>query len=114
MGHGQSNVRKKDFPIGDRSYAETSGQKSENDQVAAENLGNNLNMSVNRPLISVGIPVYNGEKYLRRAIDSVLEQDYDNFELLISDNASADATAKICQEYTERDGRIRYFMLLKI
>lgn len=60
------------------------------------------------PLISVGIPVYNGEKYLQNAVDSVLRQDYENFELIISDNASTDATHEICSEYAAKDKRVRY------
>jgi glycosyltransferase involved in cell wall biosynthesis len=59
------------------------------------------------PLVSIGLPVYNGESYLRRALDSLLAQDYSHFELLISDNASTDLTRKICEEYVARDRRIR-------
>jgi glycosyltransferase involved in cell wall biosynthesis len=60
------------------------------------------------PLVSVGMPVYNGENFLRQALDSLLAQDYPNFELLISDNASEDNTQKICLEYAARDKRIIY------
>jgi glycosyltransferase involved in cell wall biosynthesis len=60
------------------------------------------------PLISVGLPVYNGERYLEGAIEALLAQDVDNFELLISDNASEDATAAIATAYAERDARVRY------
>jgi glycosyltransferase involved in cell wall biosynthesis len=58
------------------------------------------------PLVSIGLPVYNGERYLRRALDSLLAQDYRHFELLISDNASTDLTRQICEEYATRDARI--------
>ena len=51
------------------------------------------------PLISIGIPVYNGEKYIIRALDSLLAQDYENYEIIISDNASTDKTPKILEEY---------------
>ena len=61
------------------------------------------------PSVSVGLPVYNGEKYLRDALDSILTQDFDDFELIISDNASTDNTSIICQSYVSRDKRIRYF-----
>ncbi len=54
------------------------------------------------------MPVYNGEKYLRFAIDALLKQDYSEFELIISDNASTDATQEICQEFADKDRRIRY------
>ena len=58
------------------------------------------------PLVSIGLPVYNGERHLRRALDCLLAQDYGHFELLISDNASTDGTRKICEEYAARDPRI--------
>jgi glycosyltransferase involved in cell wall biosynthesis len=54
------------------------------------------------------MPVYNSEKYLAPAIESVLAQTYSDFELIISDNASTDQTPMICQEYAARDPRIRY------
>jgi len=60
------------------------------------------------PKVSIGLPVYNGEKYLHLALDSILEQDYTDFELIISDNASEDGTANICRHYAEKDRRVRY------
>jgi glycosyltransferase involved in cell wall biosynthesis len=66
-------------------------------------------MAITVPKVSIGLPVYNGEKYLRFALNSVLQQTYGNFELIISDNASTDATQKICQEFAARDHRIRYY-----
>lgn len=60
------------------------------------------------PRLSVGLPVFNGEKYLRASIDSILHQTYRDFELIISDNASTDRTMEICLEYQARDPRIRY------
>lgn len=60
------------------------------------------------PRVSIGLPVYNGERYLREAIESILSQTFSDFELIISDNASTDATSQICQEYASRDPRIRY------
>jgi len=60
------------------------------------------------PLVSVGIPVYNGAAYLRLAIESVLAQTWENLELIISDNASNDDTEGICREYQEKDRRITY------
>ncbi|MGI8654648.1 MAG: glycosyltransferase [Pyrinomonadaceae bacterium] len=62
-----------------------------------------------QPAVSIGMPVYNGERYLRAAIDSLLAQDYSDFELTISDNASEDKTEAICREYAARDPRIRYY-----
>ncbi len=66
-------------------------------------------MVVGSPLVSIGIPVYNGERFVRQALDSLLAQDYRNVELIISDNASTDRTAEICQEYLTTDSRIRYY-----
>jgi glycosyltransferase involved in cell wall biosynthesis len=66
-------------------------------------------MSAETPLVSIGLPVYNGASTLRRAIDSLLAQDYPNFELMISDNASGDQTAAICEEYQAKDKRVHFF-----
>jgi glycosyltransferase involved in cell wall biosynthesis len=60
------------------------------------------------PLVTIGLPVYNGEKYLEQALDGLLAQTLTDFELIISDNASTDRTAEICHEYAARDARIRY------
>ena len=59
-------------------------------------------------LVSVGVPVYNGARYLRQALDSLLAQDYAQFEIIISDNASEDETESICREFEARDSRVRY------
>ena len=60
------------------------------------------------PRVSIGLPVYNGEKYLETALDSILNQTYSDFELIIVDNASYDQTQQICREYGAKDKRIRY------
>jgi glycosyltransferase involved in cell wall biosynthesis len=60
------------------------------------------------PLVTVGLPVYNGGKYLAEAIESLLVQDFEGFELIISDNNSTDQTGEICNEYQKHDKRIRY------
>lgn len=60
------------------------------------------------PRLSIGLPVYNGERFLRRAIDSILDQDFTDFELIISDNASRDATSEICERYAKQDSRVQY------
>ncbi len=54
------------------------------------------------------MPVYNGERYLESAIQSVLDQTYDDFELIIADNASTDRSADICRDFAAQDARIRY------
>ena len=66
-------------------------------------------MSNNKPYLSIGLPVFNGEKYIRQAIDSVLTQTHQNFELIISDNASTDKTKEICCKYAKKDNRIKYY-----
>lgn len=60
------------------------------------------------PLVSVGIPVYNGENHLREALESLLAQTYQNFEILTSDNCSSDGTQTISEEFTARNSRVRY------
>lgn len=66
-------------------------------------------MAANQPLVSIGVPVYNGAAFLRSTLDSLLAQDYENFEIIISDNASTDGTAAICREYTGKEARIKFF-----
>lgn len=61
------------------------------------------------PRVSIGLPVFNGERYLASALDAILAQTYTDLELIICDNASTDTTAKICRDYAARDQRIRYF-----
>lgn len=61
------------------------------------------------PVVSVGLPVYNGEKYLREAIESILAQSFEDFEFIIADNASIDRTEEICRRYAAQDSRIRYY-----
>lgn len=63
---------------------------------------------INRPKVSIGMPVFNGERFIRKALDSLLSQTHADFELIISDNASTDSTAWICEEYSKKDKRIRY------
>lgn len=60
------------------------------------------------PPVSIGMPVYNGERFIGKALDSILQQSYPYFQLLISDNCSTDRTAEICREYAARDSRIKY------
>ncbi len=60
------------------------------------------------PRLSIGLPVYNGENFLAESLESLLGQTYEDFELVISDNASTDGTADICRRYAKQDSRIRY------
>jgi glycosyltransferase involved in cell wall biosynthesis len=59
--------------------------------------------------ISIGLPVFNGERYIAQAIESILAQTVEDLELVISDNASTDGTQRICEGLAARDNRIRYF-----
>ena len=70
-------------------------------------------MSSAIPPVTVGMPVYNGERYLAAAIDSIVGQTYGDFQFIISDNASTDNTAEICRSYAARDKRIVYNRLQK-
>lgn len=61
------------------------------------------------PLVSVGMFVYNEGKYIAKSIESILQQDYENLELIITDNCSQDDTQEICIQYAKKDHRVRYF-----
>jgi glycosyltransferase involved in cell wall biosynthesis len=65
-------------------------------------------MSGERPRVSIALPVYNGEKYVSQAIESALAQTFQDFEIIICDNASTDSTPEICRGYAERDPRVSY------
>ena len=64
---------------------------------------------MNNELISIIVPIYNTEKYLHECLDSILNQTYTNFEVLLINDGSIDSSGMICQEYVERDSRFRYF-----
>ena len=61
------------------------------------------------PAVSVGLFVYNGERFIEDAVNSILNQTFTDFELIISDNASTDRTGEIAEAYAKRDDRIRYY-----
>ena len=61
------------------------------------------------PLVSIGVPVYNGEAFLERALDALCAQDYEHLEIIVADNASTDNTPKIARAAAERDDRVTYF-----
>jgi len=67
-----------------------------------------LNIHSEKPIVSIGLPVYNGEKFIRRRIDSILSQTLKNFQLIISDNCSTDSTSGICKDYAKKNKQIRY------
>lgn len=66
-------------------------------------------MTSSPPLLSIGLFVFNGERFLRETLDSILGQSFRDFELIISDNGSSDKTQQICQEFAAADPRIRYY-----
>ncbi len=68
----------------------------------------NSDASQQSPIVSIGVPVYNSEKYLEETLQSLLAQGFQDFEIIISDNGSTDSTQEICLAYAERDDRIRY------
>lgn len=61
------------------------------------------------PKISVIVPVYNAEKWLRRCVDSILAQTFTDFEILLVDDGSSDTSGVICDEYASKDARVRVF-----
>lgn len=75
--------------------------------VCASN-GMAIDLSMERPLVSLGFPVYNSKQTVQSALLSLINQTYSNFEIIISDNASDDGTGEICSYYASRDKRIRY------
>ena len=64
---------------------------------------------IKSPQISIIIPIYNVERYLHQCIDSILAQTFTDYELLLIDDGSTDGCPAICDEYTEKDNRIRVF-----
>lgn len=64
---------------------------------------------MNQPVVSIVLPVYNAEKYLHQCIESLLDQGDNNLEIIVIDDGSTDHSGAICQMYSEKDARIRYF-----
>ena len=60
-------------------------------------------------LVSIGVPVFNGEEFIGKTLDSLINQTYKNIEIIISDNHSTDNTEKICKKFENLDDRIKYF-----
>lgn len=61
------------------------------------------------PKLSIGLPVFNGARYLATSLDALLGQSFRDFELILADNASTDGTEQICRRYAAQDSRIRYY-----
>src|SRR5690349_18986725 len=66
-------------------------------------------MDIRSPRVSIGLPVYNGERFVGDAIQCVLDQTYSNWELIICDNCSTDRTLSICRTFADQDRRIRIY-----
>lgn len=64
---------------------------------------------MHQELISIIVPIFNTEKHLHQCLDSILSQSYENFECLLINDGSTDASASICREYIAKDARFRYF-----
>lgn len=60
------------------------------------------------PLVSIGVPIFNEARFLRASLDAITAQDYQNIEVLISDNGSTDMSESICQEYVDRFDHVSY------
>jgi glycosyltransferase involved in cell wall biosynthesis len=69
---------------------------------------NENEVPLKKPRVSIGLPVYNGEKFLEETLDSLLAQTFTDFEIVISDNASTDLTESICRSYAQQDDRIKF------
>lgn len=68
-----------------------------------------MHLKNSAPRVSLGMPVFNGERYIEESLVALLEQTYEDFEIVICDNASTDGTEEICRAYAEKDDRIHYF-----
>lgn len=66
-------------------------------------------MNNSTPTVSIGMPVYNGSNFINESIQAILNQTFQDWELIISDNASTDNTPEICRQYVQKDSRIKYF-----
>lgn len=67
-----------------------------------------IQQKIELPLVTVGIPVYNDEKYVATAIKDILAQTYRNLEIIIADNCSTDGSEGVCRSYASQDARVRY------
>ena len=68
--------------------------------------------TMNNPQISVIVPVYNAEKWLRRCVDSILAQTFTDFELLLIDDGSTDGSPSICDEYAGKDNAAEGYQVI--
>src|SRR5690348_13577875 len=71
-------------------------------------MNSSYKLNSSKPKISIGLPVYNAELFIRKKLDSLYDQTFTDYELIISDNGSTDSTSVICEEYAKKDKKIRY------
>jgi glycosyltransferase involved in cell wall biosynthesis len=83
-------------------------QEPDSSDVCPGDLAGSGLLSGTQPKVSIGLPIFNAEHYLEQSLNSILSQTYMNFELIISDNASTDASQAICRRYAANDARVRY------
>ena len=69
-----------------------------------------IKRKLEQPKISIGLPIYNSEKFIHKRIENLLTQTFTDFELIISDNASTDNSVKICKEFMKNDSRIKLYV----
>jgi glycosyltransferase involved in cell wall biosynthesis len=72
-------------------------------------MGRMAHSAQHSPRLSIGLPVYNGERYLAETLDGFLAQTFQDFEIVVCDNASMDRTCEISRSYADRDPRVRYY-----
>src|SRR5262245_165844 len=77
-------------------------------EAAGNGRGRKMGPAMASARLSVGVPVYNGEAFLRQTLESILSQSFGDFEMIVSDNASTDDTEAIAREFAARDARVRY------
>jgi len=68
-----------------------------------------MSSKLNRPRVSIGMPVYNREKYVGASIEAHLNQTFGDFELILTDNCSTDRSEEVCRSYAEKDPRVKYY-----
>lgn len=103
------NFLKKDEPIKNQYGFISKGTHSSNTNLSKEKLVEHFVITNNEPLVTIFIPVYNREKYLADTLDSLLNQTYKNFEIIIADDGSIDGTLSIAKKYVQIDSRIKVF-----
>jgi glycosyltransferase involved in cell wall biosynthesis len=77
-------------------------------RIRCDRCGSEKGPACDRALVSIGMPVYNEERHVAQALESLLAQEYEKLEIIICDNASQDGTEKVCLQYASRDPRVRY------